>query len=262
MCGVDYITATAKRLAGREAFRVHAAQLSELERLAGNEGKPWAWQGYSGFTAGSITYGERDDGAIMRLSSNLAQMYWRPVVATATNVSRMDLQVTVNYKPFPKHLGRDGYVAVLASVGPQGHIPNAMLTVATDGGETLNLGKRASDKYARLYNKDAESDMPQYRNCWRYELELKNRPAWAAAQQLAMASDERPHVAVYVWRHFADRQVLPTFSPELGGGLITVPRPRSNDERALIWLATQVRSVVDRLTAHGRRTETQNALGL
>lgn len=262
MASIDWLTATTKTAVGRDEYRRIAAVIAANEATQGNPAKVWGWQGYSGIQAGGLTHGERQDGAILRLSGPLAANHWRDAVRWSANVSRLDLQVTTHHKPFPSHLGTEGYAAILLSTPPGSKPPNANLTVSTDGGETLYLGRRASEKYARLYNKEAESKEAQYRHCWRYEIELKGKAANLAASKLLPIPDERPHVATYVWRHFSDRDVAPTFAPLLAGGLLSVPRSRSTDERALIWLATQVRAVVNRLTIAGRRPELLAALGL
>jgi hypothetical protein len=259
---IDWLTATACTDVGRAEYQRIASVLALAEDAAGNKPQQWLWQGYAGWHAGGLTYGERPDGAILRLSGSLAAANWRDAVLWAHNISRLDLAVTVHLVPFPQHLGGAGYRGLLEDVPAGGIPPNASLHISTDGGETLYLGKRASDKYARLYNKEAESKDPEYRSTWRYEVELKNKPAKSVANRLMSSREEGPLVATYVWRHFADRHVAPTFAPAVGDGLISVPRSRSTDERRIIWLETQVRGVVEELIRRGRAKQVRVALGL
>jgi len=262
MASVDWLTATATTPVGREEYRQQAIIIGRGEEAAGNKTTTWLWQGYAGLHCGALTYGERQDGAILRLSGVVAANHWRRAVRWSHNVSRLDLQVTVYFRPFPKDLASQAYDDLVNLAGGEAPRNQATLIQDTNGAETLYLGSRKSDKFARLYNKQAESPDPEYLGCWRYELELKNKPAKSTATHLFAAPDERPHLATYVWRHFADRAVPPYFSPELAGGLIPVPRSRSDDDRALTWLNTQVRAVVQRLTNKGRGEDVGRALGL
>ena len=252
MAGVDWLTATTQRLVGRDEYRKLAYSVAKSLQAGGNQDKQWLWQGYVGFQISGLTWGERPDSSIMRLSGSLAASYWRDAVRWCDNVSRIDLQTTVHYKPFPRHLGTDGYRQILNANEGDEDGPNAQLRISTDGGETLYLGKGSSDKYARLYNKASESKEAEYTDCWRYEVEVKNKPAKRIALELLAMGDERPYITTYVWRHFADRNVAPTFSPSLGDGLVSVPRSRSNDEKRLTWLEFQVYPVVAGLIDRGR----------
>jgi len=190
--GIDWITATSHSDVGRDEYRKLGARIAASEDRQGNKPAVWGWQGYSGWHAGGLTYGERKDGAILRLSGALAAGYWRDAVRWSSNISRLDLEVTVHLSPFPRHLGTVGYRSVLAAVPEGAEPPNASLHVSTDGGETLYLGRRASDKYSRLYNKAVESKEPAFRGCWRYELELKGLPAKTTADRLMASTDAAP----------------------------------------------------------------------
>lgn len=261
MASVDWLTATARSDVGKAQFEVIGKNIGAAQRSSGNALKPFGWQGYSGIQCGELTWGERHDSGILRISGPLAAVNWRAILPWATNVSRLDLEVTVRFSRFPSHLAQDGYSSLLADYPEEAVRPNFNLRMESHGGETLYLGKGASDKYARLYNKAKESNDPAYRNCWRYEIELKNRPAWTAIQHLAASAEESPLIATYVWRHFADRHVAPTFPPAVGDGLLPVPRARSTDERRLVWLATQVRACVQDLLTRGHGPAIRQALG-
>jgi len=262
MASVDWLTATARSDFGRAEFQRLAAVIGRPLAGLGNAVKPWTWQGYIGSQCGELTWGERRDGAILRLSGPLAADHWRRVSAAASNISRLDLQVTVFHNPFPDHLAYQGYHQLLALYPTEDERPNFDCRLNSHGGETLYLGRGASDKYARLYNKAKESPDPAYRDCWRYEVELKGQAAALASRRLMSSDAETAQVIAYVWRHFNDRSVAPTFANASPNGLLSVPRARSTDERRLSWLTLQVRACVQQLVAKGRMQDVRAALGL
>lgn len=81
------------------------------------------------------------------------------------------------------------------------------MIASQDGPETLYLGRRASDRFGRIYDKFAESSKECYRDCLRYELELKNETARTVALLLDADSDHYTQLAARVAEFVRNRSL-------------------------------------------------------
>jgi hypothetical protein len=91
---------------------------------------------------------------------------------------------------------------------------NVTLITSQPEGETINLGKRSSDQYARLYDKATEARMGDARSVWRYEVEYKRRQAGAIATRLRGNAPAEMVALKVVHEHFSARGVSPVFTPD------------------------------------------------
>lgn len=258
---VDWLTATSKSPIGRAEIAKLGKVAAALEERAGSKQEQWFWQSYVGTHCGAVTFGERTDGAILRISGALASMYWNRALQFTSGVSRLDLAITVFFAEMPNNLAVEGYRAVQRLNAETGKDANAMVIISTDGGQTLTLGKRSSEKYARLYNKEVESKEEHYKGTWRYEVEYKGKQAVQVARRLEKARDPAADIQSLVHTHFADRGVLPLFPYTDGLHRVAVPRSRSNNEKAIAWLASSVAPCIARLREAGLEDELRKALG-
>lgn len=258
---VDWLTSTSSSPAGRSEVKKLGIITAALEERAGSKQEQWFWQSYVGTHCGAITYGERNDGAIIRLSGALASIYWKQALMFTSGVSRLDLAVTVQFGEMPTNLAVDGYRQVQRRNAESGKESNATVVISTDGGQTLTLGKRVSEKYARLYNKEVESQEEHYKGTWRYEVEYKGKQAVQVARRLERASDPAADIQALVYTHFLDRGVIPRFAHSDGLHRVSVPRGRSNHQKALAWLTTGVAPCIARLKEAGFEQEVRKALG-
>lgn len=261
--GVDWLTCTARDPARSENLRAVAWQLLYEQAGLGSDLKPWSWMGYGGYICGPIAMGERHDGCYCRLSGRCAHDNWRRCAVWADNVSRIDLQCTVRL-PDTTNPAALAYAAVQhpdirrrgRAVTTATHIEN------TKRGETTYIGSRSSDRMGRLYNKGVESKEEVYRDCWRWEIEYKNRAAPHVSGWLSLQPDDATAVAATVHRAYADWGA----PPDWRAGALDVSSPparqQTDDERRLAWLYAQVRPVVAGLTERGRLVEVVRALGL
>jgi DNA relaxase NicK len=133
----------------------------------------------------------------------------------SSNVSRLDVQVTIFCGDNGPHLAQDAFLRLDAAQTIGEKPRNFSLTQTRPIGETLNLNKRVSDACGRLYDKAAESKLGPACSLWRYELELKRKLANFLAHRLA--SSERPEVIICdrVHQFFAGKNVQPAFILEI-----------------------------------------------
>src|SRR6186997_3723215 len=94
--GVDWLTATCNTRWRLLALRDLAVRMGAKLARAGYDVRDSKRLGYTGWTVGQLTYGERHDGAMCVLSGAAAAEWCGEVVPRASNVTRLDVQVTVD----------------------------------------------------------------------------------------------------------------------------------------------------------------------
>lgn len=259
---VDWLTMTVKDRAKRELVASmvpdHVARLEE----AGYERIDYFSHGYSGVRIGGLTYGQRQDDDIVRLSGNEAGVYWRTWGKHANNISRLDLQVTHRLKDGPRLLARRVYDAleggeiVLKKARGQSIIENSL------GGSTLYVGSRTSEVYLRLYDKGVEAATETPGWLWRWEVELKDAYAMALHSELTNHTSSPTILAGHVWRVWNERGIPPPWIPTADTVAPYVTRALTDEARKLAWLRSQVAPTVAWLTRRGKAIEVLEALGV
>jgi len=266
----DWLTVAAH---GRDAARnlLDLGQyLAVDERNAGNRQKRWRNMGYEGWHVGRVEYGQRDEDATeLRLIGDLAEQHIVKALSASDTVTRLDIAVTWRATPPDPHLGANAYS--LAEAWHREH-PRSALPARhsdADGGYTLNLGKRESAYYLRLYNKHAECiatrDTPgaeRYAGCWRYELECKGGSTAQLAELVANAPDRAAYVQRYLYQYCEAHGFAPAFGEDGGRVLLPGFRRRSDTDSNLAHLARNVRPTLDRLRADGYWDRVREVLGL
>lgn len=260
--GIDYITATARSQSGREGLLTLGQTLTVTEQRTGADVRPFAWQGYRGLSAGPCTWADRDDGAMLRLSGHLASAHWRTASLVLENCSRLDLQVTARWSGgLPVH---EVQWWQEARSGAEDANHNGLVAMVRDnrGGWTLYIGSRTSPRFARLYNKEAESKKEEYRKCLRWEVEYKGEAANQVLRALTGAQSAEPLIRATVRSHYEDRGVTVPWKangPCVGASIVA--RPTDNAIR-LRWLKLQVAPSLARLHAAGLLQDALESLGL
>lgn len=263
--GVDWITLTSRSDDDRQPeFRQAAWHACEVQRATTSEiMTPWHWRGYKGWRVTGLAWGAREGGDIVIASGATANRYWRLFNKVSSNVSRLDMQVTVTLQRQYLDLTRDYYNDITRIGKRKGtHIQN------TEGGTTLYIGSRKSDQYGRIYDKGIEAGL----TCgpgkvYRYEVEYKSKRAKHTTDKLFfLACHQRPlhkHVTSTVWHWFNDRMIRPIFQPSTSSTPVLVQLEARDEsaERTLRWLRVQVRPSIERLRAT-RELDVLRALGL
>jgi len=247
----DWLTASFHTRDSAARAKSDAERWTRQEQANGAEVKSFCVSNYVGWMAGRVRYGESQKGAIIQLSGQLAEDHIPDMVPRASNVSRLDLAVTVRIEPSRTDVGRAAFndACDYRAFHPSSARPS--LYENGDGGATLYVGDRASNWILRVYNKEAECvenrDTPgaeHYAGCWRYELEVKGKDALRQAQ-LYHAVDSRPtHVQGYVYQWTVNHGVVPAFPYDGSVKLEPGFRRRSDRDSRLLWLAESVRPAV------------------
>lgn len=164
-------------------------QVDSGERL-----RVFGFSGYRGMAAGEVSWGVRRDGCLLRLSSDAAKEHWAQVYGLATNVSRLDVQVTVQPVTGPTKRLLSHHKELRRKRRAVGRPPKFKFWYGPDGPEAMTLGSRTSDWFGRVYDKFIESGLPEWLGCLRYEVELKRFAASDIASKLDHT--EEPHILI------------------------------------------------------------------
>jgi DNA relaxase NicK len=224
----------------------------------------WAWQGYIGWQAGQLCWGERPDGAILRVSGDLADKYWTENLPIGHNVSRIDLAVDVWWHVSPDAMIAEHNVDTLDARMLTKSRPWKVACVNGFGdGDTLYIGSRTSLEFIRIYNKEAQSDGEDaYRGATRYEVEYHDEAARAIVHRGRIGRRSKSWLLGEVSSILHRRGV-----GALSCLLATEPidtvtrRAPTSDEKKLDWLRTQVAPSVRSLLTRYDEGEILAALG-
>lgn len=203
--GIDWITATISDVkAGNQALNhVHAMMRSE-ERL-GNAVEPWRMHGYSGWQCGHVASGERPDGLCVQVTSEAAHDAFSSFAPLWSNVSRLDVQLTVLIEGDVLKANRRIYEKLKANrYGRQGKLECLWIENSAEG-STSYCGAASSDQRGRVYDKGRESGLEQFRNCLRFEGQFRRRRAWDLAMRIHRQSLGRLEQARIIGDWFRDR---------------------------------------------------------
>jgi hypothetical protein len=265
--GIDYLTITTRPGALLEKARSLGFRLAESEIQTGMFGRPWSSSGYDGFRVGSLSYGERHDGCMMRLGSELAHAHWLEALSCGDNVTRIDLQVTFRLScDVAAAIGRH-YRELKRFTNQRAKGPAVSMLIGHDGSRTVYSGRRSSDRFGRIYDKGRESNLAQWSNCIRYEVEFKGDRARAVSSSLAGRPHRMNDIALTSLVFFRDRGT--SCRPLINGipcpaTFVESPAPvKLNDTaRSLAWLSNQVKPTVIALVNRGLLDSVRDSLSL
>jgi len=257
----DWLTVTHTGQASQPVFRAWARRAIAWEESGANKQRNFSAFGYDGVACGRVRWGAREDGDMVQLSGDLAAKELSRAMDLATNVSRLDLAVTVRIEPTDPDIEARHYHEFLAATRHVKGRSTASLVQSSDGGATFYLGKRTSDVMLRAYNKAVESGDLKYENCHRYELEIKGDRAILTATELAGAVDVGAFCQEAVHDWVSGRGVTPPFDVDQPRRLQPGFKRRSDEETKLDWLAKSVRPTVSWLREFGQPSRVLRTLG-
>lgn len=241
-CSIDWVTATAASVDAASSLACLAERIVCDGLAEGHERGPWSQYGYIGECIEGLSWGRRKDGTILRVSGFTAAAYGWDVLERAENVSRLDIQCTVKTDPQLEGVAARAYKQLLAAGDAGRKGAECSMVCNSRGGSTAYIGRRSSDKYFRLYDKQRESGAEWYTGCWRYELEVKNEPALALARHLVSVTDRPSAIRDTVYQYCVTHGLQPIFDRGTDGMQLPAVRPVTDYGRTCKWLNEQVRS--------------------
>lgn len=256
--GIDWITLTLPRDApGYGEWRNKG--IRQLEKIAeqGYVLKPRGLLGYYGLSCGACFVGERDSDSMMQFTSYLADGAFDAIYRSDAHVSRIDIQVTVKTVERHANVAKEAYAAATIDNNslPAGRRRKLVLIVGSDGGDTFYLGSAASDQRGRIYNKEIQSELPEYTRCWRYETVYRNSAATGVSATIYAHAHNRPRLCQTIAASWFGKRGVDVnwfFSGLLEP--ISLKKSLPTDvEAKLRWLETQVAPTIRYLCELGYR---------
>ena len=224
------------------------------------ERKHWHVRAFSGYQTESYALATDGEYVIAQLRGGQADRHWKSVLPFADNVSRIDLQVTVNATERRAGVAEEVYRRARAGANRGGRPPSCSLVVNSDQGQTAYVGRRTSDFFLRVYDKGVQGETAPPGCSWRWEVEVKGLPAWHLAKTIANERWAPELMAAYVRRQFQLRGVEPDW--ETSGSVSVAPllREQKDDRRSLEWFRQAAPHTLARLVRHGFGAEVLEVL--
>ena len=245
--GIDWMTITTKDTKRFEEWTEAFALVASEEKARGHKWGSAHILGYKGESCGHAFLGKRTDGAMVRLTSSAAQTYGHLFSPEACHVTRIDLQVTVQFDYPAQNFLKRAYDHARVQPVKNGRPPVYSLLENSLGGSTIYVGSRSSMRYGRIYDKGEESGTELPGRMFRWELEIKDQLADQAVQMLAYSANPERQLLALVGSFFDERALPVTWSIPRDEERFSLPRILPDDAGSLKWLNGPVATVVARL---------------
>lgn len=199
--GIDWVTCTAKN--GSPALALE--RVSDLEvanqNSAGVNPTRTSWLGFEGYKLPGLFFGRREHDVMLCLSGSVSHDLGPIAIQTATNISRLDLQVTIASNGEVLELARAAWNQCRHCDNPANRPRSFSFIVGHPTGQTLYINSRASDNFGRIYDKGVESKLCPAGLMWRYEVEFKRKVAKSEALKAAPLEQLSAYVCdrVHTW---------------------------------------------------------------
>lgn len=255
-CGVDWISGTLPREALDDQVWLHD-NLHALEQVQalGNTYKRRSLLGFDGWESGGCFVGSNDTMHYAQFAGKYANDAYTMLDHPKVHISRIDLQITVQYDIELIKEGRYQYArAIRHNKGlPEHRRRRIHLYAGSDGADTVYLGAPSSDMRGRVYNKAKQSGDATYDRAWRYEVVYRNAYAYSVfGRIITEAASPTKFIlsSVLDWYHQRGITVLDVVNDGSGG--IEPPKtPRTDVERKLRWVRNQVVPTIRKLAELG-----------
>lgn len=169
--------------------------------------------GYIGRASDGAFHGFHEGKSLSILSSDLAREFGVGLIKVSQRISRLDLQVTVDTGAERPVLSRSVFHFATQSKNGPGRPREFKLTQTHPQGDTLNVNKRSSDTYGRLYDYGAAHKMDEKHRYWRFEMETKRRYSNHFARFVSSRDSAEAAATRIVFDWFRDRTFSPPFQP-------------------------------------------------
>lgn len=221
-------------------------------------------RGYIGWQIDNLKVGSLDGKTIVCASGALADKLWLIGCEEDVRVTRVDLEVTASLPTPDRYLARRWYdVFGVQPVENQLYSPKKKY-ISSSTGDTLYVGERSSDNFARMYDKtlDITDQLIELGKYWRYECEFKGDKARAVVDTLKTCESKGDFITATVYKHFLERGIRPVFDTTSSHYNIVVGARSSDVSKKLAWMQQTVAPVVAQLKLAGFGEDVVEALNL
>jgi DNA relaxase NicK len=258
--GVDWISATLGREELDNQVWLYDA-IHALEGIAerGNTYKRRSLLGFDGWESAGCFVGSNETRHYAQFAGENAHGAFHFLDHPKVHISRIDVQLTVQYSEELLKLGRKCYASAIRHNQslPEHRRRRIHLYAGSDFSDTVYLGSASSDTRGRIYNKDKQSQDRRYERAWRYEVVYRNEYANGMFRRLAAAPDETTKLITQeVVAYFSQRGVSVLGLRNWDTDTTKVPKQdRTDAARKLRWIETQVVPTIRKLAEMGYAEE-------
>lgn len=260
-CGIDWLTCTSKRIGVSNGLEDFGMGILNEEKAGSGRILPARRLGFEGLRSDNVFLGRRPGDVMLQISGPSCTPLTKDAIALSTSVSRIDLQVTIWTEGEQCDLALWTRNAMLRN-DPKAHaVQNMTLTEGWPAGATLNINRRCSDVWFRLYDKSAEASLGVPRLVWRYELELKGKAAQRQAERLTQCGVRPSSVHTPVHDAYKSKGVEPAF-PKWTHENAFQPCLDDPSRDVLTWMRESLSKTVARAEKRFGRELVAEALGI
>jgi len=255
-CGVDWISATLGRdELDNQTWLYDNLHALETVQSYGNTYKRRSMLGFDGWESGGCFVGSNETMHYAQFAGKYANDAYHMADHPKVHISRIDLQITVQYSTELVKEGRYQYArAIHHNKGLPDHRQRKIhLFAGSDGGDTIYIGSPTSDQRGRLYNKAKQSGDKAYERSWRYEVVYRNQLALGVFRRVLDSGDAASKLILSeVLDWYLQRGVVVLDVRNSGHNTIAPPKqPKSDVERKLRWIRLQVVPTIRKLAELG-----------
>lgn len=258
--GVDWISATLGRgEIDNQTWLYDCLHALEDVALLGNNYKRRSLMGFDGWESAGCFVGSNEKSHYAQFAGKYANDAYSYFEHPKVHISRIDLQLTVQYDIELQKEGRYQYArAIHHNKGlPEHRRRKIHLYAGSDGSDTCYLGSPSSDVRGRIYNKAKQSMEKSYERSWRYEVVFRNEYAGNVYRQVINAHTSPEAIivpAVFNWYSERGVNILGVES----GSAYSAEAPRAvktDVRRKLDWIRSQVVPTIRKLAEAGYAEE-------
>jgi hypothetical protein len=259
-CGVDWISATLGRdEIDNQKWLYDCLHALEKVAMLGNVYKRRSMLGFDGWESGGCFIGSNDTMHYAQFAGKYANDAYMMMEHPKVHISRIDLQITVQYNTELQKEGRYQYAsAIHHNKGlPEHRRRNIRIIIGSSGSDTVYLGSPTSDVRGTIYNKDKQSGDKLYERAWRYEVVYRNNYAGNVYRLLLDGNLTHASIItskVVTWYSERGVKIL-----DVRGGYSDIsapPKAASTDvARKLRWIKNQVIPTIRKLAEMGYAEE-------
>lgn len=259
--GIDWLSLRTSKFDESNSFHALAHEIFRKSKKQGEVVQESMRMGFAGKAVHGLFLGHRQNDSLLTLSSDVARVYGPIALRLGGVVARLDLQVTIDQ-------GNDRYnqaqeIFYRSKVMPfkEGRPRQLMLTQVHPQGDTLNLNKRTTDCYGRIYDYGVAHSVAEKHKIWRFEIELKRALAKTMAKTLGQSEDSEALIENLVHRWYQARIPGVPWTPRQYSWTHEL-KPDKRPRDVLRWFEESLSVTVARAIKDYGEERTLKALGL
>lgn len=255
-CGVDWISGTLVREAlDNQTWLYDCIHALERVQALGNTYKRRSMLGFDGWESGGCFVGSNETMHYAQFAGKYANDAYEMLDHPKVHISRIDLQLTVQYDIELTKEGRYQYASAIRfnKSLPEHRRRKIHLFAGSDGGDTIYVGSPSSTTRGRVYNKDKQSGDKAYERSWRYEVVYRNESAAAVFRYLNGKDIKVSAVILSEVLNWYQQRGITVLDVGMDGSVpIRLPKaPATDVDRKLRWIRSQVIPTIRKLAELG-----------